>query len=104
MSEPRDSTPASVVWSNDHRSPSASGDHPPDPYLSIVIDQACTRIWEVWGEEDTIVGLRVNPAVYRAVARARPGEVVRGYPLMLLGLELVPDETVATYEPAVIRG
>jgi hypothetical protein len=37
------------------------------------------------------------------VAAARPGEVARDYPLMLLGLPLVADHEVATYDPVVVR-
>ena len=35
--------------------------------------------------------MRVSPAVYDAVAAARPGEFARDCPLMLLGLPLVAD-------------
>jgi hypothetical protein len=70
--------------------------------LAVVVDEACTRIFEAWEEQARVTGLRVNPRVYEAVAVARPAEVRRGYPLMLLGLELVPDEAVETYEPAVV--
>lgn len=75
----------------------------PSLWMSIVVERACTGIWKVWEEDGEVVELRVNPAVYQAVARARPGEVSRGYPLMLLGLELIPDETVRIYEPVVVR-
>jgi hypothetical protein len=75
---------------------------PPSPRLAIVVDEACVRIFEAWEGEARVTGLRVNPAVYEAVAVARPAEVRRGYPLMLLGVELVPDEAVETYEPAVV--
>ena len=71
--------------------------------LAIVVDEACARVYEAWEGRARVTALRVNPAVYEAVAVARPGEVRRGYPLMLLGMELVPDEGVATYEPAVVK-
>jgi hypothetical protein len=45
--------------------------------------------------------MRVSPAVYEAVAVARPGEVARDCPLMLLGLPLIADPEVATYEPVI---
>jgi len=70
--------------------------------LAIVVDEACMRVFDAWEDRARVTALRVNPAVYEAVAAARPGEVRRGYPLMLLGLELVPDEGVDTYEPAVV--
>ena len=71
--------------------------------MAIVVDEACTRIFDAWEERATVTALRVNPAVYEAVAAARPGEVRRGYPLMLLGMELVPDAAVETYRPAVVK-
>ena len=75
----------------------------PSLWMALVVERACTEIWKAWAEKSDAVQLRVNPEVYQAVARARPGEVSRGYPLMLLGLELIPDESVRVYEPAVIR-
>jgi ferredoxin len=57
-------------------------------WLSVVIDNACTRILEAWGTGAQLTSMRVNPAVYDAVAAARPGETARAYPLMLLGLRV----------------
>jgi hypothetical protein len=76
-------------------------DDPSAPRLAIVVDEACTRIFDAWKERARVTALRVSPAVYEAVAAARPGEVRRGYPLMLLGMELVPDDRVDTYRPTV---
>ena len=70
--------------------------------LAIVVDEACSRIFDAWEDRARVTALRVSPAVYEAVAVARPDEVRRGYPLMLLGMELVPDDGVEAYEPAVI--
>jgi hypothetical protein len=70
--------------------------------LSVVIDNACTRIWEAWGSGAQLTSLRVSPVVYDAVASARPGEVARGCPLMLLGLPLIADPGVSTYGPVVV--
>ena len=70
--------------------------------LAIVVDEACSRVFEAWKDRARVTALRVNPAVYEAVAAARPGEVRRGYPLTLLGMELVPDDGVKEYEPAVV--
>jgi hypothetical protein len=70
-------------------------------WLCVVIDAACTRIWAAWGSGVQPTSMRVSPAVYDAVAAARPGEVARDYPLMLLGLPLIADPEVATYEPLV---
>lgn len=71
--------------------------------MSVVIDEACAQIWDAWGIGATVTSLRVSPEVYRAVAAARPGEVAHDYPLMLLGLPLVPDGAVASYDPVAVR-
>jgi hypothetical protein len=70
--------------------------------MSVVVDNACTQIWEAAQRGAAVSSLRVSPAVYDAVAAARSGEVARHYPLMLLGLPLVADHDVATYDPVVI--
>jgi hypothetical protein len=64
-------------------------------WMSVVVDNACTQIWEAWENGASTASLRVSPAVYTAVAAARPAEVAHDYPLMLLGL--------ATYDPVVVR-
>jgi hypothetical protein len=71
-------------------------------WLSVVIDNACTQVWDAWGSGAAVTALRVSPAVYAAVAAARPGEVARHCPLTLLGLPLVADPEVATYEPVAV--
>ncbi len=70
--------------------------------MSVVVDKACTQIWDAWEGGASVTSMRVSPAVYEAVATARAGEVARHYPLMLLGLPLVADRAVATYDPVVI--
>ncbi|HZV50277.1 MAG TPA: hypothetical protein VFD49_10975 [Candidatus Dormibacteraeota bacterium] len=103
MSERRTSVTTGAAAPGDGSRPRSRGDGAPSPLrLAVVIDEACARVWEAWGQAATVVGLRVSPAVYEAVALARPKEVQRGYPLMLLGLELVVDAAVGTYEPAVV--
>jgi hypothetical protein len=72
-------------------------------WLSVVIDKACTQIWDAWGSGVSATSLRVSPAVYDVIAAARPAEVARDYPLMLLGLPLVADQEVATYDPVVVK-
>jgi hypothetical protein len=71
-------------------------------WMSVVVDKACTQIWEAWGSGASVTSLKVSLAVYTAVASARPGEIARDYPLMLLGLPLVADDEVATYDPIVV--
>ena len=70
-------------------------------WLSVVVDNACAGIWAAWGTGAELTSMRVSPAVYAAVAAARPGEVARDSPLMLLGLTLTADPGVASYEPVV---
>ena len=72
-------------------------------WLSVVVDEACTQIWEAWRNGESVTLLRVSPAVHSAGAAARPAETARDYPLMLLGLPLVADLEVATYAPVVVR-
>lgn len=80
--------------------PQPTGSHRPTGlWLSVVVDNACARIWEAWDSGDSVTSLRVSPVVYDTVAAARPGEVTRGCPLFLLGLPLVADASVASYEP-----
>jgi hypothetical protein len=55
--------------------------------LGALLDTACTEILRRRPAERG-TRLVVNPEVYRAVAEARPQEVERGLPLMVLGLEL----------------
>ena len=70
-------------------------------WLSVVIDNACARIWEARGSGTRLTSMRVSPAVYDAVATAWPGEVARDCPLMVLGLPFIADPEVATFEPVV---
>ncbi len=69
--------------------------------MSVVVDNACTQIWDAIERGASVTSLRVSPAVYEAVAAARSGEVARHYPLMLLGLPIVADRVVPTYDPVV---
>jgi hypothetical protein len=69
--------------------------------MSIVVDNACTQIWDAVDGGVKVTSLRVSPAVYDAVAAVRSGEVARHYPLMLLGLPIVADHAVPTYDPVV---
>jgi hypothetical protein len=70
-------------------------------WLSVVVDNACTQIWDVLDGGGTVTSLRVSPDVYDAVAAARSAEVARHCPLMLLGLPVVADRAVPTYAPVV---
>jgi hypothetical protein len=69
--------------------------------MSVVVDNACTQIWDALEGGALVTSLRVSPAVYDAVAAARKGEVARHYPLMLLGLPIVADHRVGTYDPVL---
>jgi hypothetical protein len=70
-------------------------------WMSVVVDNACTQIWDAVESGAAVTSLRVSPAVYDAVAAARSGEVARHYPLMLLGLPIIADHAVPTYDPIV---
>jgi hypothetical protein len=70
-------------------------------WMSIVVDNACTQIWDAVDGGVKVTSLRVSPAVYDAVAAVRSSEVARHYPLMLLGLPIVADHAVPTYDPVV---
>ncbi len=70
--------------------------------MSVVVDKACTQILDAARAGGAVTSLRVSPAVYDAVAEARYAEVSRHYPLMLLGVPLVADRNVATYDPVAI--
>src|SRR3954453_17338157 len=50
----------------------------PSLWMALVVERACTEIWRAWEEKNDVTELHVNPAVYEAVALARPGEVGRG--------------------------
>jgi hypothetical protein len=69
--------------------------------MCVVVDNACTQIWDAVDGGVKVTSLRVSPVVYDAVAAARSGEVARHYPLMLLGLPIVADHAVPTYDPVV---
>jgi hypothetical protein len=70
--------------------------------MSVVVDKACTQILDAADAGGAVTSLRVSQAVYDAVAEARSGEVSRHYPLMLLGVPLVADRNVNTYDPVAI--
>ena len=63
--------------------------------LGALLDKACGEILRRRPSERGS-RLVVNPEVYRVVAAARPREVERGIPLMVLGLELDKSAEVPT--------
>jgi hypothetical protein len=69
--------------------------------MSVVVDNACTQVLDALEAGAAVTSLRVSPDVYDAVAAARTGEVARHYPLMLLGLPIIADHAVPTYDPVV---
>jgi hypothetical protein len=70
-----------------------------DVGICTLLDKACSEILRRRpGERGS--RLVVHPEVYRVVAAARPREVERGIPLMVLGLEL--DES-AEVPPGMFR-
>lgn len=69
--------------------------------LAIVIDRACVEILQSQREGRDVTHLSVSPDVYRAVAALRTSELQRGYPLMLLDLELVADASLGQEDARV---
>lgn len=67
--------------------------------LGSLLDKACVEILRRRPNERGS-RLVVNPDIYRTVAAARPREIERGIPLMVLGLEL--DQS-AEVPPSMFR-
>lgn len=88
---------------NGHRPSGSARLALPTIWMSVVVEEACLQIWQAWEDGAAPGSLRVSPDVYALVAAARPGEVLHDYPLMLLGLPLVADQAVPTYDPVVVR-
>lgn len=70
--------------------------------LATVIDRAGLQILEHWAQGSQVRAIRVHPDVYSAITTARPREVARGFPLLLLDLELITDSSVPRDEPVVL--
>jgi hypothetical protein len=66
-----------------------------DISMAVILDDLCTLIRRADDEHRSIYAVHVAPRIYELVAAAKAKQhVSRGNPLMLLGLDLVRDETV----------
>ncbi len=61
------------------------------PLLTIVIDRACGPLAERIEQRRMPALMRVHPAVFARIRELRETEIVNGYPLMFLGMELEAD-------------
>jgi hypothetical protein len=65
-----------------------------EPSVAEVLDGVCTDILRAAYGGRPPTRMNVSPRVYELVAAAKAQELARGNPLMLLGLDLVSDESV----------
>ncbi len=65
------------------------------PLLTIIIDRACGPLAERIEQRRMPALMRVHPAVFARVRELRETEIVDGYPLMFLGMELEADGGLA---------
>jgi hypothetical protein len=65
------------------------------PLLTIIIDRACGPLAERIEQRRMPALMRVHPAVFARVRELRETEIVNGYPLMFLGMELEADGGLA---------
>jgi hypothetical protein len=62
--------------------------------LTQIIDRACPPLVERIRQSRMPREMRVNPMVFDCVSSIRAREIVDGYPLMFLGMELVASEAI----------
>jgi hypothetical protein len=61
------------------------------PLLTIIIDRACGPLAQRIKQRRMPALMRVHPAVFARIRELRETEILNGYPLMFLGMELEPD-------------
>lgn len=66
-----------------------------DLTVAEILDDACRAILRGTYHRPPMREIHLNPQVYRVVAGGKARELDRGAPLMLLGLDVVSDVTVA---------
>ena len=64
------------------------------PVLTRIIDHACGPLLERLDRSKAPRRLLVHPDAFDAIAAIRAQEITDGLPLLLLGLELAPTESV----------
>ncbi len=57
-------------------------------WLSIVVDKACTQIWDAWDSGKPVASLRVSPAVYDAVSACRSSPITGWAPTIPSSAEI----------------
>src|SRR5262245_3690647 len=72
-----------------------------DLSLSQALDNVCLELLKAHEQGAHPRTLRLHPHVYDLVASARTGDVARGNPLLLFGLQLVSDRDVELEFPEV---
>ena len=61
------------------------------PLLTIIIDRACGPLAERIEQRRMPARMRVHPDVFARIRGLRETEMINGYPLMFLGMELEAD-------------
>jgi hypothetical protein len=61
------------------------------PILTRIIDQACGPLAKRIEEGSMPSAMRVHPTAFGYIRDIRAREIADGYPLMFLGMELLPD-------------
>ena len=65
------------------------------PLLTRIIDYACGPLAERIEQRRMPALMRVHPDVFARIRELRETEIVNGYPLMFLGMELEADGALA---------
>jgi hypothetical protein len=63
--------------------------------LNDILDAACPELVVLTARSSLPETMFVNPEVYNLFARMRASELDAGFPLMILGLSLKPDPSLA---------
>jgi hypothetical protein len=69
--------------------------------LAVVLDRACEEILQAWEDGRRPTRLIVSPSAYEAITGARHREVQRGFPVLVLDLELALDTDVPDEEAEI---
>lgn len=72
-----------------------------DITVAEAIDDLCTQILEADRRARPVERVRVSPRTYDMVADARRAELIRGNALLVLGYEVISDDSVQTGQPRI---
>ncbi|MFN3145611.1 MAG: hypothetical protein ACE368_10265 [Paracoccaceae bacterium] len=67
-------------------------------FFSDILDRACPAATQAERRGQLPARIFVNPAVYDRIAEIRRDEIANGYPLLLLGMYLEADASLAETE------